>query len=200
MHFFRHTVGKVHQLGVTSYIIWQDTPRLAIDERNGLPILGMDRSVYIHSKTKPNHPKCYTYIPMLLKTAATHTVSDHQQEHIQKETSRGWERERERPLRDQRLHNATWKYALLNPSPQSPPLPLILMCTNISDNNASFKTKAFPWAEPPCTPTFPLSSGILITEQHHPQSKREYGKLDCYLSVKSSSWVATAANITAEMK
>lgn len=45
MHFFRHTVGKVHQLGVTSYIIWQDTPRLAIDERNGLPILGMDRSV-----------------------------------------------------------------------------------------------------------------------------------------------------------
>jgi hypothetical protein len=40
----------------------------------------------------------------------------------------------------------------------------------------------------------------LITEQQHPQSKRENRKLDCYLSVKSSSRVATAANITAEMK
>jgi len=63
-----------------------------------------------------------------------------------------------------------------------------------------FKRKAIPQPDLPCTSTLPLSSGILITEQHRPQSKRQNRKPVCYLSVKSSSRVATAANITAEIK
>jgi hypothetical protein len=115
------------------------------------------------------------------------------------------ERERERKskrdlwgIKDHTMQVESMHFWIHHPSHHH--CPWYYWCTNISDNNASFKTKAFPWAESPCTPTLPLSSGILITEQHHPQSKRENGKLDCYLSVKSSSWVATAANITAEMK
>jgi hypothetical protein len=153
-------------------------------------ILGMDRSVCIHSKTKPNHPKCYTYIAMLLKTAATHAVSDHQQDHIQKETSRVREREREkqqeRPLRDQKTTQCKLKVCTFE---SITPVTTLALDTDVPIYQTimqALRQKHFH-EQSPCAHQPSLSRGKLITEQHHPQSKRENGKLDCYLSIKSSS-------------